>query len=458
MDSQSGSAARVGFVILIGTLLVIAGFYLVGGGGGFFSEYTHYHLFFPSVTGLRSEARVYLDGAPAGKVDEIGFSKQDVKNKIVVTIAVESKLSDLIREDSLSWLQSEGLLGDKAVMIKSGDPSLNTIPERGTIKTVDRSLIAEIIGPGIVSGTSDLVENMITLLREINSGQGTLGQLLRNPELYENLNQFTKTLAVTTDDLSMISRDLKGIIAEVRQQKGTLGKLIFSEEYARGIQKAVEGANRLLDSLARVVEPVSKGEGTLGRLLREDGIYKDFASALSSFSSVSGRVERALIAMSENKSLVGRALGDPDTGERFARLVASLEQSSAHLQSILAKVDGGPGSANMFISDPSIAASIRDTFLGVSEGGVLRNVARRAEETGRGIQYREQRQLLEASRRETERSRKLEIENGGRPLPATGPSEGGKAVPAVPRAEGPEGAAPSKGTSPPAPEGKKPPQ
>src|SRR5262245_30280303 len=100
MKGQSGgSAGRVGFGIFIATLLVVVAVYMVGD-GGIFVDYVHYRVLFPSTSGLRPDARVYISGVPAGKVEDIGFSRDPDEPKIVVTLSVNRKLADRIRSDS----------------------------------------------------------------------------------------------------------------------------------------------------------------------------------------------------------------------------------------------------------------------------------------------------------------------------------------------------------------------
>src|SRR6266540_2516034 len=275
MDGARGSAARVGFVLFIAMGLVIVAVYLVGDGVDFLADHTTYHVLFTSTAGLRNDARVYLSGVPVGKVKDIGFSSDLDQRKILVTLEVQSKVADRIREDSFAWIQAETLLGEKAVYVKAGDPERPRVQRDAVIKQMDRALIQDLVGAELMSGTADLLENMITLLKDINSGKGTLGQLLRNPDLYTNLNNFTRSLASTSDELDGIAKDMREIIGEVRQQKGTLGKLIFSEDYALELRQAVERANHLMGELAKVLEPVSKGQGTMGRLLRDDSLYQD---------------------------------------------------------------------------------------------------------------------------------------------------------------------------------------
>ncbi len=429
MENTTSSAARVGFLLFVATLLVIGGVYLVGDGGGLLADYTRFRALFPSASGLRTDARVRLSGVQVGKVEAIGFpvrpSEED-QNKILVTLAILSDHAPRIRADSFAWIESEGLLGDKSISIRPGDPKAEPIPQGGTLRTMDRSLIAGLVGQELVSNTSDLLENMITLIREINAGKGTLGQLITNPQLYENLDRFLATLTTTTAEVEGIAKDMKGLVAEIRSQKGTLGKLILSEKYASEFTGAVESANRLIGSLAKVVEPIEKGEGSIGKLIKEETLHRSLVEATNKLAAAADRLDAALKAMADNRSAAGRFLVDREMGENFDRLIARLEGGSRELEKILVKVNSGEGSVGMLIHDASIAASIRDLFLGVQESDLLVGVARRAEEKGRAIRFRDERLARETNRKETEKDARGAggpLFDEGKPLPAIGPTE-----------------------------------
>lgn len=429
MDSSGGSSARVGIVFFISILLLMTGVYMVGN-GLIFQDYTTYQAEFPSTPGLRKDARVFLSGVQVGKVEEITFSRDLNSRSIMVTLAVQSEFANRIRENSMAWIQTEGLLGDKSVGITLvGDTPRPQLAPGARIETMDRSLMADLIGEDLTRDTGALLENLIALIQEVNQGEGSLGQLLKNDELYQNLNRFAGSLATTSDELTEVTRDIKDIIAEVRTQKGTLGKLIFSEKYAAEFTSAVQNVNRLMGSLADVMDPIRKGEGTIGKLVSDDALYHELKRATAGVSSVTERIDSSLEAMTSNRSVLGRIVEDPEMGQRFERLLSTLERGAGGLERVLAKIDSGDGSLGMLLNDPSIAASLRDLFLGVSESSTLLAIVRRAEEDGREYRLRDEQLARSTSGKETRENLKM---MGQEPretiLPATAKEGEGKPV------------------------------
>ena len=437
MDGSPGRSARVGFLIFLATLVTMAGVYLIGGRGGFLLETSKYRILFPSTSGLRPEARVYVNGVLAGKVESIGFPPSSVENQILVTISVEAEIASRLNEGSTASIQNEGLLGDKKVDVHLGKSGATALPAGAEIPVFQRSFVDEMLsgGESQAGTTSDLLQNIIVLLKQVNQGQGTVGKLLRDPMLYDEMARLTQSLAKATDELAVVTHEMKDIITQVKEQKGTLGKLIFSDEYNREFTRAVQGANRLIDSLLAAVAPLSTADGGLGRLLLDEKLRTDIGVLVSRGVDALSNVNLSLLAAREGRSAVARLLHDEAFGDR-------LEKAVANVEAILAKVNDGPGLAAALVNDPSLAQSFRDIALGVQDSNLVLSVARNAEAKGRTKSLIERQRLLARQREEAERSRKKasgEADGSGTPQPAASKANQSTPIPVT----GPD---PSKGS------------
>jgi phospholipid/cholesterol/gamma-HCH transport system substrate-binding protein len=378
----------VGFVLFAATILAIVGLFWVGGGKSFFEAQSRYYVLCPSTTGLKTGSWVKLSGVPVGTVERIDFHEDPRVNKVRVTLSIARKHAGRIRSDSRVVLAPEGLLGDVSAHISLGSPGAEPLPEGEEIEFRELTLLDTVIGEGMSGGATDLIAELIGLLRMIRQGEGTIGKLLKEPEFYDNLSAFTAELDKLTRTLNEIAKDMGDIIEEVESQRGALGKLIFAKDYEEKISSALDESAKLIGALERIVAAT---EG------------------------------RSSVAM--------RLLTDEELGARVASLVDSLEKSAKSLEVVLAKVERGEGSLGEFVHDPSFARSLRDVFLGVQELEYLRNLIRNAELQGRQLASQEDRASLSA-RAEAARARFLaslphpgaggEL---GRPVPAAGTPE-----------------------------------
>ena len=400
------SALNVGFVMFVATVIVIIALFWVGSGTGIFQRQAQYHFMCPSTSRLKDGSRVYLSGVPVGKVEDIDFVDDLSISSVKVTVSVAERISSRIRKDSSVSLQSDGLLGDVSVHISMGTSDREDLPFGEEIRYQPTSPIEEFVGAEFTGTASDVLRELVVVLKQIESGKGTVGKLLRDPELYDSLNTFFKSLDTLTAKLEQVATDLGTFADAVRGQEGVLGKLLYSKEYER-----------------------------------------DLSRVISSSAEIATRFEQSLKASGDKRSVVSRLLLDEELGGRLAGAVTKIEEGSKSLALVLGMLERGEGSVGQLLHDSTIAASIKDLFLGVQELGYMRNIIQNAELQGREAKSGDDRASAMA-RLEASRARMLARIN----VPGDGEGEKEKKDDAAPekkeppRAEdgggGPDGAVP----------------
>ena len=360
-ESTKMTSLNVGFVLFVATVIVIVALFWVGSGGGIFQQQAEYHFMCPSTSRLKDGSRVYLSGVPVGKVDSIDFVEDLTENSVKVMISINENVMRRIRADSSVSLQSDGLLGDVSVHITMGTSNEEELAPGKEISYKPTSPIDDFVGAEFSGTANDVLRELVVVLKQIKGGEGTIGKLLREPELYDNLNSFLKSLAQLTSKLDEVAGDLGEFAEAVGEQKGVLGKLIFSEDYDR-----------------------------------------DFSRAVSSTAEIVVALEGALDSSSDQGSVLKRLLLDEKLGEKLDNVVGRIEEGAQSLSFVLGKIERGEGSVGQLLHDSTIAASIKDLFLGVQELGYMRNLIQNAELQGREAKTAEERASimarLEASR------------------------------------------------------------
>ena len=103
-----------------------------------------------------------------------------------VTVSVRESVALRIRADSLVSLKSEGLLGDNSVQISVGNIAEDPLGGGGQIPFHESSLLEDVVGAETTRSAAELMAELVGLLRTIRAGDGSIGKLLIEPELYDN--------------------------------------------------------------------------------------------------------------------------------------------------------------------------------------------------------------------------------------------------------------------------------
>lgn len=115
--------------------------------------------------------------------------------------------------------------------------------------------------------------NFQQITDKINKGEGTLGRLIGDPKLHDELVATLGEIKAGAADAKTFLANAQSIVDQVKAGKGTLGTLVFD-------QKAGDDLKASIASLRAVSDKISRGEGTLGKLLNDDSIYRDAQSIM----------------------------------------------------------------------------------------------------------------------------------------------------------------------------------
>jgi phospholipid/cholesterol/gamma-HCH transport system substrate-binding protein len=297
---------RVGIFVL-GLLSLFMVFVLtIGSQSRIFGRRYSLYAFFSTIEGLNVGAPVRLAGTSIGSVDDITFSKDLASKQIRVTMSLDARLQDRIREDSIASIGTIGLVGDKMLELTVGSSDKPVLPPGATVASVDPPDYAKLLQKGdqIVNNVvkiSDALNQLVgggagtearqdlaagiasfnRIMGEIEQGSGLLHALVyekRSGNLLKELSEATTAL-----------QQLANLMKQFQNQKG-LAHILFADPRAESIMADLEQTSRNLKSVS---VRLAQGEGTLGALIDDPTLYEDLSSLLRGANR--SRILRSLI-------------------------------------------------------------------------------------------------------------------------------------------------------------------
>jgi phospholipid/cholesterol/gamma-HCH transport system substrate-binding protein len=320
---------RVGILVIASAvMLAVAIFYISGAASPFTPKY-RVMAYFASANGLRKGAEVWLEGVTIGNVTDVRVSKQaDPRKAVEVDMQLNREFQNIIRTDSQLIIETQGLLGNNIVAITRGTTGGQVVPDGGTLQGNEAGDIKKII-----SGTNDFIANLDVLsdqfkkmAEKVERGEGTLGAMLSDRSIYNNVDKATS--------------ELHALIRDARTGPGTVGKLMNDDELYQRVNASVERLNKMMDY-------VESGQGTLGKFYKDPSLYTKADNLVGRFQSIADDID-------QGKGSMGKLLKD-DGFYNDAR------QTLQRVQSLVASVENGEGSAGKFIKDPTLYNSLNQT-------------------------------------------------------------------------------------------------
>jgi phospholipid/cholesterol/gamma-HCH transport system substrate-binding protein len=262
---------KVGVLIIVALLIVAIAIIKLGQAGNLFGKRYRLVAFVADAGGLRIGGAVTVAGQPAGSIKDIKFlpPNNDTTRKLKLVVEVDTRLTDQVRKDSHATLKTEGLLGDKVFDISPGTPRYRPLHEGDTIivaPSIDYGAVVQ-QASGAISEVVGLTHDLGKVTAGINRGEGTLGQLVTNRELYDQLNA---TLSRTS-----------ALMARLENPRGTIGRLLDDPQLYYSLNRTVASADT-------IIKQINSANGSVGKLLRDDTLYVHLVSIVARADSLVG--------------------------------------------------------------------------------------------------------------------------------------------------------------------------
>ena len=233
--------ARLGLIVLAGVLAFVVALFVLANRTFLLSDTYRVKAQFNDVGGLLPGGPVQYQGIGVGRVEYVQLP--DVPGgPITVGMAIREDARDLVRQDSRAVIQTEGLVGNMMVTLQGGSATEPIVAEGGTITGVDPFNFAQVTDRLFesVSRFDSVTVSLTGMMGDIRAGQGTLGQFLYDERLYEETVLTTQETRATLQRLGNqtdaivglvadASADLTQIIEKVNTGEGTLAQLINND-------------------------------------------------------------------------------------------------------------------------------------------------------------------------------------------------------------------------------------
>ncbi len=198
-------AARLGAFIVATLAILVAGIFVIGGKQYLFSSTYQLKAQFDNVVGLDAGGDVRVGGVHVGTVHAI-FLPHKPGDKVTIVMDLSKSTHQIIRQDSVASIETEGLLGNQYLAISFGSPGVAGVWDGDTIASQPPLEMSDLLNKmsGILDSSQQAIHNatqatanLNSISAKINAGQGTAGALVNDKQLYSNLEQTSSAMRDT---------------------------------------------------------------------------------------------------------------------------------------------------------------------------------------------------------------------------------------------------------------------
>ncbi len=204
MNTTTGQKTKTGLFVIISLALLLGLIFLIGKQKKLFGDAFIVFAEFKNISGTQEGNFVRFAGINIGTVEGIRIIND---TSVELSLSIDKDIQPFIKTDAIASIGSDGLMGDKLILIapgtstapvaKNGSKLLSTNP-------VDVDKIMNNISK-ISANASVVTDGLADIVAKINSGKGTVGRLLADNKLADNLESTIATAKQTAASINRTS-------------------------------------------------------------------------------------------------------------------------------------------------------------------------------------------------------------------------------------------------------------
>ena len=315
------SQLKVGVTVIVASVTLMILIFLMSGTGGWFTHKIILKSYFDNSSGLRNGAPVRLQGVDIGNVNGIRVVPGKPLTPVEVTMKVNTKYHFELRKDSVTSLSTAGVLGETYIDIDSSMAKGPEAQSGDTLTTREHPDIQD-----VVRSSQSTLQNMDALLKRtdrilafVESGQGSIGKFIYDPNLYDRVNATVN--------------EFKGIVDEVKNGQGSIGQLIANDEAYNKAMAAVDKINAIIDEL-------QQGKGTAGLFLKDPKLYDNANETIANVRKLSDDINAG-------KGAIGKLARDQQFADK-------MQNTMNKISDLTDRLEAGEGTFGKLLRDPSV--------------------------------------------------------------------------------------------------------
>lgn len=259
-ESHTKYTVIVGIFVFAGLVLLVLGIFMVGNIHDTFKQKLEVISIFDDVNGLEKGNNVWFSGVKIGTVNSLHFFG---RSQVAVSVKIDIKHQQYIRKNAKVKISADGLIGKKILVIYGGTPKSGAVQEGDTL-AVEKTFSSEEMlnmlqenNKNVLAITTDFK----SISKNLAAGEGSIGKLLKDDVVYNNINATTASLQKTAAKADQLINSLVHFSARLNK-KGTLANELTSDTLVFSSVKTTVVQLQHIADTARVFMAKLKEMGT----------------------------------------------------------------------------------------------------------------------------------------------------------------------------------------------------
>lgn len=303
----------VGLFIFMGLLFLLGGILAIGNLHSTFVKKIHVTAIFDNVNGLQSGNNVWFSGVKIGTVNKMSFYGE---SQVKVIVKIDEKSQQYIRKDAKVKISTDGLIGNKIIVIYGGTPMAPPVEDGDTlgievmVSTDEMMATLQENNRNLLAITTDFK----TISKNIANGKGTVGKLLKDESLYNSLDVTLASLQKSSAHAEKLTAAISDYSAKLNREGSLANDLVTDTTVFKNVQASVRQLKQLTATAADAAENLKTASSNItnatskldnknspvGVLLYDEASAAHLKATLRNLDSSSEKLDEDLRAVQDN--------------------------------------------------------------------------------------------------------------------------------------------------------------
>lgn len=306
MDKIRQKNIWLGVFVIAGLGVFITGLFFVGSKNELFTKTFTITAKFSNANGLKPGSNVRFNGVKAGIVKSVHLISDTL---VQVDMQIEESKRRFIFNNAVASIVSDGLMGDKMVNVVAGNGTAPAIRNNDVIPAHNPIATDKILQTLYVTNENVKVisENLRKLTGDLNTQNGTIQSLYKDPDMAQNLRESFKNLNAVSNKVLMAGNALQQITTQIQKGNGLAGEIIYDTMLGKKLTHTLDNLKETSDQLIGVTGQLSttlrqadSGKGTINMLLSDTTFSGNLEQSIVNIKSASVKLDQNMEAFKHN--------------------------------------------------------------------------------------------------------------------------------------------------------------
>jgi phospholipid/cholesterol/gamma-HCH transport system substrate-binding protein len=314
-STSSSRSVIVGIFTLLGIAILAVTILTLGDQRSTFNESVLVTSFYNNVNGLQKGNNIWFNGVKVGTIKSVDIIDND---SIEVKMNINQSARKFIHNDVKAKLSTDGLIGNKIVALFGGTSQAPVIKNGDVIQT-DELLNTDAVMNTLSKNNDNLLaitDNLKKITTNIADGKGSLGKLLNDETLLDQITALAQSLNHSSDNLNKLTKAAADYTAKLNTPGSLANDLVTDTTIFNNLRLLTERLKEVSDSSQVVInnlkltgmdlnKAIQNKETPIGMLMNDKAAAGNIKTTLTNLQSASKKLDEDLEALQHNFLLRG---------------------------------------------------------------------------------------------------------------------------------------------------------